>query len=227
MSNREQRTYRGVNLRAVGDGTTEPMMLQGYAAIFGSYSHDLGGFREKIKPGAFQRAISEKQDVRFLMNHDPNVVLGRTKSGTLVLREDDKGLFFRVNLPDTQAARDLHTSIGRGDMDQCSFSFKVVDGGQTWGEDKDSSGYFATREVSNVDLFDVSAVTYPAYEDTSVSARELIPAEVRSSVEAKNKSRIVVPTVTREFDLEKYRETHLSLEEQIELRDYLRSILEF
>lgn len=189
MSTRENRTYVASEVRAAGGGS-EPLSIEGYAAVFNSYSQDLGGFKERIKPGAFDRTISEKQDVRCLFNHDPNVVLGRTISGTLLLAQDAKGLSYRCMLPNTQAARDLHASIQRGDISQCSFSFAVVPGGQTWGEDTDNRGkFFAMRELTDVDTYDVSPVTYPAYGDTNVGARsmsDLVPVEIRSSVEEKN-----------------------------------------
>src|SRR5579859_539389 len=162
-----------------------PLMLEGYAATFNSLSHDLNGFREKIMPGAFSRTLKENADVRALKNHDPNFVLGRSKSGTLKLEQDSRGLRFQVELPNTQYAKDLHESIKRGDMDQCSFAFKAV--GQKWSEEQDGNGdWYAMRELHDVDLFDVSAVTYPAYEDTSIAARgDIVPAEIRSSIAAK------------------------------------------
>lgn len=183
---REVRFITCAELRATGSDGATPLALEGYAATFNSVSHDLNGFREKIIPGAFSRTLKENADVRALKNHDPNFVLGRSKSGTLKLEQDSRGLRFRVVLPDTQYARDLHTSIARGDMDQCSFAFRAKD--QKWSEEQDSNGdWFAMRELHDVDLFDISAVTYPAYEDTSVSARgEIVPAEIRSSIAAKN-----------------------------------------
>jgi uncharacterized protein len=208
MSNAEQRIYVGAKIWTGRAATSNERKLEGYAAMFNTYSQDLGGFREKIKPGAFKNALKEGQDVRFLVNHSPDSVMGRTKNGTLSLREDDKGLKFSVSLPDTQAARDLYTTVQSGLMDQCSFSFKVRDGGDTWGQDfeidpddRSKKVYFAAREVSDVDLFDVSAVTYPAYTNTKVEAldvssiRELIPAEVRSVVEALNARRVVAPAI--------------------------------
>lgn len=190
MPDREVRFIATAELRATvgevrdGDGNP-PYILEGYAATFNSLSHDLNGFREKIMPGAFSRSLKEGADVRALKNHDPNFVLGRTKSGTLKLEQDSRGLRFRVELPNTQYARDLHTSIARGDMDQCSFAFKAKD--QKWSEQQDGNGdWFAMRELHDVDLFDISAVTYPAYEDTTVSARgDIVPAEIRSRIETR------------------------------------------
>lgn len=154
----ETRFLKGGELRAQSEGK-----IVGYAAIFDSLSEDLGGFVERIRAGAFARAIKLRQDVHALYNHDPNVVLGRVKNGTLRLAEDKVGLHFECDLPNTQTARDCHASIARGDVDQCSFSFTLV-------EDKWTNGG-KMRELLDVDLVDVSPVTFPAYESTSVQAR--------------------------------------------------------
>jgi HK97 family phage prohead protease len=174
--------------------------IEGYAAVFNQRSEQLGGmmggFREIVLPGAFSRAIREKQDVCALVNHVPSQILGRTKSGTLTLREDGHGLFFSVDLPDTQVARDLTELVRRGDIDGCSFGFMAIK--QKWGEEPDpgnSKRTVSIRELHDVDLFDVSAVTYPAYPATSLDARSLwpdgIPDEIRIHVselrEAKTK----------------------------------------
>jgi uncharacterized protein len=158
-----------ISLRSAPAGSPSPGILYGYAAKYNSWSNDLGGFKEQIKLGAFDRALREKQDIRFLMNHDPNVVLGRWKSGTLGLKTDSTGLYFTCELPDTQAGRDLHTLVARGDVSQCSFAFKVAPSGDSWDRSR------TQRTLIDVDLFDVSAVTYPAYEDTNISARSRRP----------------------------------------------------
>ena len=136
--------------------------LTGYAAIFGQLSEDLGGFREKIRPGAFRRTLQAGADVRCLLNHDPSLLLGRSTAGTLRLNEDSRGLHYEVDLPDTQVGRDLFTSVSRGDITQSSFGFKCVS--DTW-PSRDM------RELVDVDLFDVSPVTYPAYRNTAVGVR--------------------------------------------------------
>lgn len=143
-------------------------ILSGYAAVFNKFSEDLGGFREKIDPGAFRSAL-KSSDTRALFNHNPNFVLGRSKSGTLDLKEDKTGLFFEVPLPDTSFARDLKESCERGDIDQCSFGFTIET--EEWTEKKDGS---MERTIVKVrDLLDVSIVTYPAYPDTSAAIRGL------------------------------------------------------
>ncbi len=158
-------------LRVAGDEGAI-LRLAGLAARFNSFSEDLGGFRERILPGAFTTALAaERTDVRFLMNHDPNFVLGRTRSSTLRLAQDSEGLRFEVILPNTQQARDLYETVKRGDMDQCSFAFTIDQGGDEWSEEQDDRGNrFIARTLKKVNLFDVSAVTFPAYRDTSVSA---------------------------------------------------------
>lgn len=202
--NREIRILALAELRAMGSvgDTADPPRLEGYAANFNVFSTDPGlPFKESIRSGAFSRVISEQQDVRALFNHDPNIVLGRTVSKTLRLKQDDKGLFYSVDLPNTQQARDLHESVRRGDISGSSFSFAPVPGTVVWGESRDESGeYVVTRELTDVDVFDVSPVTYPAYESASVQARAAVevPVELRSAVDAKNKAlkeaRAVVPT---------------------------------
>jgi len=138
--------------------------ITGYAAMFNQLSEPLGGFREVIRPGAFRNSL-KYADVRALWNHDPNYVLGRTKSGTLKLAEDEHGLAIEIIPPDTTWARDLLESIRRGDVDQMSFGFRTI---------KDSwvtTNGETLRELLEVELFDVSPVTFPAYPQTSVQVR--------------------------------------------------------
>ena len=145
----------------------EPTKIIGYAARFNELSEEMWGMREKIAPGAFKEAIG-KSDVRALWNHDPNYVLGRTKNGTLQIREDEQGLFYEVTPPDAQWARDLVESIKRGDVDQSSFAFTVE--AQEWDERSDP----ITRTIVKVrELFDVSPVTYPAYPTATSGVRSL------------------------------------------------------
>jgi uncharacterized protein len=187
---REFRTQRA-SLRAAANGKPA---IEGYAAVFNEVA-DLGGFGEMVLPGAFKRSL-KTADVRCLMNHNESLILGRTKSRTLEVSEDSKGLKFRCELPDTQTARDLHKLVARGDVDQCSFGFIAV--GQNWKETKNAAGAISiVRELSDVDLFDVSVVTFPAYTSTSCDARALwpdgIPLEVRAhaNYEAHGRSRVI------------------------------------
>lgn len=140
-------------------------VIVGYAAKFNVRSQDLGGFVEQIDRHAFDNVLND--DVRALFNHDPNMVLGRTKSGTLKLSVDDIGLRYEIIPPDTTWANDLIKSMERGDINQSSFAF-VVDyenNGDSWEYDEDNDLYIRTiLKVKR--LYDVSPVTYPAYEQT-------------------------------------------------------------
>jgi HK97 family phage prohead protease len=165
MAEQERRTISSpVELRVVD----EKSGMSGYAAVFGSATEIAGMFREQIAPGAFAEAV-KRDDVRALFNHDANFVLGRSTSGTLRLIEDDKGLRYDVDVPDTAWARDLMVSVKRGDISQSSFAFEVTD--EEW--DYGKRGEMPMRTIKNVRLYDVSPVTYPAYSATSVSARTL------------------------------------------------------
>ena len=142
----------------------ERKTLVGSAAVFGLMSEKLGFFYEKIEPRAFDEVLDN--DVRALFNHDPNYILGRNKSGTLRLSIDEEGLKYEIDLPDTQAGRDIATSIARGDISQSSFAFQV--GQDRWEMDGDNE----IRVIEKINrLFDVSPVTYPAYPDTTVAKR--------------------------------------------------------
>lgn len=139
--------------------------IVGHAAIFNKDSEFMG-FIERVAPGAFRSSIS-RDDVRALFNHDANYVLGRNRAGTLKMREDDVGLKIEIDPPDTQFARDLMISMERGDITQMSFGFYTR-------KDKwDYSGEVAVRTLEEVELFDVSPVTFPAYQDTDVAVRSM------------------------------------------------------
>lgn len=147
--------------------TVSEPVIEGYAAVFDSWSESLGGnepFIEKVVKGAFEQTISQ-DDIRALFNHDPNYVLGRNKAGTLSLQEDEKGLLVRIVPPNTQWAKDLLVSIARGDISQMSFGFTVEADRWSYEEGKD------VRELLKVRLFDVSPVTFPAYTQTECGLR--------------------------------------------------------
>ena len=157
----------------VRESEGEEMILEGYAAVFNSET-DLGHFREVIKPGAFDDVMTN--DVRALINHDPNLVLGRTTNGTLELSQDERGLKYRVKLGAQQYAKDFYESVKRGDISQSSFAFTIDK--QSWNEER------TVRSVDKVrQLLDVSPVTYPAYAAATVQARDLQP-EVEQAAEA-------------------------------------------
>ena len=148
-----------------GDG--ENRQVAGYGAVFNVETVIGGAFREKILPGAFSRALDG--DVFSFFNHDQSKVLGRTKSGTLRLSEDEDGLRYEVDLPDTSAARDLKVSMKRGDVDGSSFMFDIPDGGDTWNFDGD----LPLRTISHANLYEVGPVTMPAYPDASAGLRSM------------------------------------------------------
>ena len=155
----------------------ESPKIRGYAAVFNSPSEDMG-FVEKVDPHAFDDTLNA--DVRALWNHDANVVLGRTVSGTLRLSVDAKGLAYEIDPPDTQAARDLMVLMKRGDVNSSSFGFVTE-------EDKwDYNTNPATRTLLKVSLFDVSPVTYPAYAAASSEARNFPDGLPESVIQARS-----------------------------------------
>lgn len=147
----------------------QPPVIEGHAAVFNTLSEPLGGFREKIAPGAFKRTLRESPDVRALVDHDASKVIGRTTAGTLEVREDSTGLKVRITPPDTSAGRDILASIRRGDIDQMSFGFSVRE--EKWEHKRSDEDDMDIRTLIDVDLFEVSAVAFPAYPDTSVAVR--------------------------------------------------------
>ena len=169
---KERRTFKLCEFRAdTPDGESRPR-IAGHAAVFNTLSEMLWGFRETIAPGAFSDAIG-RSDVRALVNHDSNYILGRKKNGTLKLWEDERGLAIDIDPPPTQWANDLLVSIGRGDIDQMSFGFTV--GEDRW-EEVDGE---TRRTILRVDeLFDVSPVTFPAYPETDVALRERFALQI-------------------------------------------------
>lgn len=164
MKDKELRSF-ALNEFRVDTENDKPKMY-GHAAMFDSLSEDLGGFRERIAPGAFSKSL-ESADIRALFNHDSNIVLGRNKSGTLRLKEDKTGLAIEIDPPDTQAARDLIVSMDRGDISQMSFGFRTIS--DKWAK---LDGEWI-RTLLEVDLFDVSPVTYPAYAATDIAVRSM------------------------------------------------------
>ena len=151
-------------------------VLTGYAAVYNRFSLPLreGGsaFREVIRPGAFDKILTRqrgKQDVVALLNHDSNMILGRTSSGTLELSSDEKGLRYTVSPPDTQVGRDTLELVRRRDLRGSSFAFAVTEAGQNWSSDDQG----AVREIRDVSLLaDVSVVLTPAYPASSVAVAQ-------------------------------------------------------
>jgi HK97 family phage prohead protease len=165
MVKKRERRFSGIcELRAAAS-EGEGKKIAGHAAVFNSLSEEIWGFREKIAPGAFAGALG-KSDIRALLNHDPNYVLGRTSNGTVRAWEDDDGLAVEIVPPSTRWADDLLVSIGRGDISQMSFAFRVAE--DKW---ETVDGVDQRTILSFDEIFDVSPVTYPAYPETDVSLR--------------------------------------------------------
>lgn len=179
MSARERRVV-SVKPLEVREADGELKTVSGYAAVFNTETVIAGLFREQIQAGAFADAIG-RDDVRALFNHDPNFVLGRTSAKTLRLSEDETGLHYTVDPPPTQWATDLVISIARGDVSQSSFAFSVD--AEEWVRAQ-KPGELPLRVIKRATLYDVSPVTYPAYEETSVSARSAAEENKADDVEA-------------------------------------------
>lgn len=156
--------------RFAADLTSDAGKLVGYAAVFNSRSHDLGGFHEVIAPGAFDRTLKEQPDVLALVEHDANRVLARTTNGTLRLTPDARGLRVEIDPADTSYARDVLALVKRGDVAGMSFSFRAFPGGDSI--DLNASP-LPLRTLRSVQLREVSVVLSPAYPATEVSARTL------------------------------------------------------
>jgi uncharacterized protein len=159
-------------LRATEKGKT----AMGYAAVFNRSTDIAGYFMERIKPGAFSKAVGA--DVRALIDHDTGRVIGRTSAGTLRLAEDETGLKVEIDLPDTTDGRDLAVLLERGDITGMSFGFVVTH------DEWDETGEMPMRTIHEVELFEVSAVAFPAYDDTSIALRSL--EEARKETKRKN-----------------------------------------
>jgi len=160
----ERRTAdEGVELREEGDTLT----AIGYAATFNRLSQNLGGFVERVAPATFRSTLNQS-DVRALFNHEPDHLLGRSSTGTLRLSEDDHGLRYEVDLPNTSLGRDVAELLRRGDISGSSFGFRTIS--DEWSETEDG---YPLRTLTEVALRDVGPVTFPAYSSTEASLRSL------------------------------------------------------
>ena len=166
MKNREMRQMRTSASQFETREDGEGLFIEGYFSVFNSNYELMPGASESIAPGAFSNTLSE--DVRALINHDTTLVLGRNKAGTLELKEDARGLWGKITInPNDSDAMNLYERVKRGDVDQCSFGFDIVKEDTEIRED--GSIHWTIREVK---LYEVSCCTFPAYEDTSISARQ-------------------------------------------------------
>ena len=172
-----------VTLRAK-DGDEGPV-LEGYAALFDEWARiggDAWGFMESIAPGAFARSLKEDEDIKAFFNHDGNQVLGSTFAKTAIFEEDKKGLRALIYPPDTAAGRDVVTLVKRGDVRGMSFMFSVRPNGDEWTE-PEQKGELPKRVIRDVQLFEAGPVTLPAYEATSISARDRAKAFLSARAE--------------------------------------------
>lgn len=163
-------------LEVRADEEGESKGLTGYAAKFNEESKPLRDwwgdeFVEVISPGAFRNSL-ENNTIKALYNHNPDYVLGSTKAGTLRLEEDEIGLRFDLDLPNTQIANDLYEGVKRGDIDGVSFGFKVKE--DKWTEVKMDDGWKTIRTLREIDLIEISPTAFPAYEQTEVDCRSLV-----------------------------------------------------
>ena len=170
---RQQRQVRCVTQKFQTRESGNDLFIDGYYAVFNSEYQLWEGASEIIKPGAFTNSVSG--DVRALINHDSSLVLGRTKAGTLTLRQDERGLWgsIRINRDDVDAMN-LYARVQRGDVDQCSFGFDIKR--ETFVDLGDGKCRWEIEEVDP--LYEVSVCTFPAYTETSVSARKQDLAEI-------------------------------------------------
>jgi len=153
----------------------EKKKIRGHAAVFNVLSEDLGGFREKIAPGAFTKTLKENGGIKAFWNHNSDRVLGSTKAGTLELREDDKGLSFTIDAPDW-ADEHLET-LERGDVDQMSFGFRTVK--DLWEKNADGK---IERTLLEVKLYEISPVAMPAYPQTDAQVRTIEPGRLQELI---------------------------------------------
>lgn len=188
----ERRTCNAASVRIESRGEGQPPVITGYAARY--YDPNTpgteyvmksrhGNIHERIKPGAFDRALAEG-DVVGLFNHDTNYILGRQSAGTLRLSVDGLGLRFEIDPPDTGTGRDLMASLKRGDVSGSSFSFAPRTGGETWRDAEIENKEVSIRELTDVALYDVGPVVFPAYKAASsgVRADSQAPEEIESAL---------------------------------------------
>lgn len=171
MANRENIRYLRSNTTEFNTAQTrntdgeETLKISGYFSVFNSVYEIAPGMSESIAPGAFEDALSG--DIRALINHDTTLVLGRTKAGTLTLREDSHGLWGDIQInPNDQDAVNLYERVKRGDVNQCSIGFRVI---KQETDIRDDGSFHWT--ITKAMLYEVSACTFPAYEETIISAR--------------------------------------------------------
>lgn len=178
---------------------SENLSIEGYFSVFGS-NYEIGpGMSESIAPGAFSNTLGG--DIRALINHDTTLVLGRTKAHTLELKEDSHGLWGKITInPKDGDAMNLYERVKRGDVDQCSFGFYIINENTDFRDD--GSVHWTITEI---ELFEVSCCTFPAYEETNIAARssEKANMEKRNLEVWRNKMKERLHNGTQSVDAEK------------------------
>lgn len=170
---RTRRQMRSADAEFMTREDGENLSIEGYFAVFNS-NYDIGyGMSESIAPGAFDGTLSD--DVRALINHDTTLVLGRTAAHTLELRQDERGLWGRIAInPNDSDAMNLYNRVKRGDVNQCSFGFDILEEETEFRENGDIHW-----TIKSVKLYEVSCCTFPAYEETSIAARQRDAEELK------------------------------------------------
>jgi len=186
-NNMEKRIF---NIETRVDSTEDGKdLVVGHASVYDSRSNNLGGFYEFIDRGAFTEELISNSDVRALINHDPNLILARNTSGTLKLTADERGLKYEFEMPETSYGKDLAISMKRGDITQSSFAFTVAE--DDWSTDDEGNNIRTIKKIDR--LYDVSPVTYPAYNmaesDLVVAKRGL--KEYQESLVEETKEEII------------------------------------
>ncbi len=182
---REVRACKGLEIReSKVDGVIG--VLTGYAAVFNQRSEVMYDFVEIVKPGAFKRSLDAGDDVRALAHHASSGIIGRRSAKTLRIVEDAKGLAVEIDMPDTTVGRDLVTLVRRGDVSGMSFGFETVL--DEWSYERlEGQRELYIRTLVDVNLFEISAVVWPAYTGTSVEARSI--AELLATAKASREKR--------------------------------------
>ncbi|OKH99990.1 hypothetical protein A6A06_23510 [Streptomyces sp. CB02923] len=188
MTTETRSLSRPAEFRSEGDAVT----MRGYAYRFNELSHDLGGFRERVIPGAGADAL-RGNDVLATFNHDMNNVLGRASSGTLRTGEDGEGGWYEIDLPNTTVGRDLAELLRRGDVRGSSFTFRVNDGGQRVHDELDEETGLPVREITSMDVLELGPVLTPAYPTTDAGLMRSIARTL--GIDKGSTSREVLPPV--------------------------------
>lgn len=167
------RTVRSIPTKFETREENDELTIEGYFAVFDSIYEIADGMTESVDSHAFDNTLDG--DIRALTDHDTTLVLGRTTANTLELRTDEHGLWGKVSInPKDTDAMNLYERVKRGDVSQCSFGFEVV---------KEEAEVLENDDVhwtiKDVNLFEVSAVTFPAYQETSLNARKMDAKEIR------------------------------------------------